>query len=734
MELVSRACLEKEMTLMKDRTLLMTLGLGLGLILGLFWILGGENVPVAAAPLAPESGDWDAMRLSAPMVVSDTGGYHLWYNGRRLSFAGWGYAVGYAASTDGLSWGKYEDNPVLGPGEPGEWDGAYRGQVAVLKDDGLYKMWYSAASYTHPWQTGYATSSDGLEWDIYAGNPVLEAGAPGSWDETESDGPSVIKDGATYKMWYHGCNADYTVCSIGYATSPDGVHWTKYAGNPVLEATPGQWDESGLGWPRVIKNGDAYQMWYSSDGQIGLATSPDGMAWTKHANSPVLSEGWDGVGIGPPALLLDGDTYKMWFSSGSDESYGLGYAESADGINWTQPVSNPILLPGEAGVIVQANYSGDRIKARTLGNTSLTITVSDQEGAKATISGVTDQWGNYYSWEHWEDWNPEQPDIVPGDSVSATANGTSTIIETVGEIEYVVDSDTEVVEGTIYAPWFAPESLTVMGEVWNGGSPPCLDQGVPADGGRFGCDFSGLADIVGGRSGQVGYLEPDGDMVSVDFTGSYMEVYYGTRDGVGGGYGPGHAFWITVTNPAGEIEATVQVTSASEGSGFWWGGDGFCPPWVWGENGEWGDWHPAEPKIEPGDWVNFQSDTGYEHQVRAGGIYGTVDPDNDSVTGPIVAPWLTETLDVWCYPKGFNGPPLWRQSSAEPDGSVPYFCEWQNPVGGLEAWDIRPEDELVVSYREPDGDVVYRTMLASQGAPRGVIYLPLVVRSCDQGR
>ena len=38
---------------------------------------------------------------------------------------------------------------------------------------------------------------------------------------------TVIKDGAIYKMWYYGCNTDYTICSIGYATSPDGLAWTQ---------------------------------------------------------------------------------------------------------------------------------------------------------------------------------------------------------------------------------------------------------------------------------------------------------------------------------------------------------------------------------------------------------------------------------------------------------------------------------------------------------------------------
>jgi hypothetical protein len=205
-------------------------------------------------------------------------------------------------------------------------------------------------------------------------------------------------------------------------------------------------------------------------------------------------------------------------------------------------------------------------------------------------------------------------------------------------------------------------------------------------------------------------------MVSIEWTAPFMQVFYGARDSVGGIYAPGHTFWITVTNSAGGVKATTTVGSTS---------DGFRPTWL---GGDCCTWSPAEPDIQPGDWVLFQSVDGYQNQVRAGAIYGTVDVENDSVTGPIYDAWLSQTLDVWCYPESVGGPPGWRQSSAEPDGSVPYFCEWQNPDDG-EPWDIQPDDQLMVHYSEPDGDKVYRSMLASEGAPVHRVYLPVVLRN-----
>ena len=687
---------------MKGNQWIIALTLALGLVLALLWVLVDQNSPAVAAPLAPESGaNWDGLGVSVPMVISGTGKYQMWYQGKGPSFYGWGFALGYAESPDGVNWGKYAGNPVLEPGETGEWDGAYRGQVAVIKDGATYKMWYSGGASTGPWQTGYATSTDGVEWDIYAGNQVLEAGGPGSWDEQDSDGPTVIKDGATYKMWYHGCNADYSVCSIGYATSPDGVNWTKYAGNAVLEQIPGQWDESGLGWPRVIKNGATYEMWYHSDGKLGYATSPDGVAWTKYAGNPVLSEGWDAAGVGVSTLLLDDATYKMWTTSGAGATRGIGYFESSDGIHWTQLVSNPLLQRGQAGVIIDVTYVYNRVEARTLGNTPITITVSGAGGVKATISGVTDSGGRYYSWEHDENWSPERPDILPGDTVSATTPSYSTIIETVGEVEAQTHNDTDLVEGTIHAPWFAPDSLSVLCEVYDP-SVALLDADVPADGGSFECDFSGLADITGSHEGYVGYLEPDGDVVSVSFRKPvFLSVNY-TQEWVCGDTMPFATVAITVADSGGGIKATSSGQAD-------WTGEFWTPDWVW---------NPPSFNIVPGDAVTATVEGQMATVNPVGEIEAEANACTDVVAGAIHAPWFApQTLNIKCFVWGHWPAPRVNISGVAADGGT-YVCHFR----GL--WDIQLGDQLGVSYVEPDGDSVAIFLWAS---PCG-IYLPLVLR------
>src|SRR5215204_7272646 len=78
---------------------------------------------------------------------------------------------------------------------------------------------------------GFATSSDGVTWtkrmDAGMPDPVLDHGQAGSADAFSAGDPSVMKDGATWKMWYTGDDSNKR--RVAYATSPDGISWSKVA-------------------------------------------------------------------------------------------------------------------------------------------------------------------------------------------------------------------------------------------------------------------------------------------------------------------------------------------------------------------------------------------------------------------------------------------------------------------------------------------------------------------------
>jgi predicted GH43/DUF377 family glycosyl hydrolase len=255
------------------------------------------------------------------------------------------------------AWTKYVSNPVMDLGTAGSWDDGGVLSGSVLHDGSLYRMWYTGYRAGGPARIGYASSPDALTGTRYAGNPVLDVGSTGAWDADGVRLATVISDTGTLKMWYSGLDANQA-SRIGYATSADGIHWMKYGGNPVLDlGSAGSWEESSIGEASVIKDGGTYRMWYRGDpasgpSRIGYATSPDGIHWTKNAGNPVLSgaalPAWDWATYAPRAML-DGGTYRMWYSGTSVDgtTHEIGYATSVDGINWKK--HGPVLTQGPDG-------------------------------------------------------------------------------------------------------------------------------------------------------------------------------------------------------------------------------------------------------------------------------------------------------------------------------------------------------------------------------------------------
>jgi predicted GH43/DUF377 family glycosyl hydrolase len=252
---------------------------------------------------------------------------------------------------------RYPGNPLLTKGPAGSYDQLKLGPRAILREaPNVWKMWYEAAPGGNQSTTAYATSTDGLTWTKYAGNPVMSPSV--AWEGAagmnhENSPTAVLREGGLYKLWYHAISG--TTRQIGYAESVDGITWTKYSGNPVLSPGPaGAWDADTVCEPRVVHPGNLYFMFYThcagSHG-IGLATSPDGKTWTKYAGNPVLTVGpggaWDSLQVSWGEVYYDGQRFFMWYpgKSSTVTGFSLGLATSADGKTWTRSPNNPVMTP-----------------------------------------------------------------------------------------------------------------------------------------------------------------------------------------------------------------------------------------------------------------------------------------------------------------------------------------------------------------------------------------------------
>jgi uncharacterized repeat protein (TIGR01451 family) len=190
----------------------------------------------------------------------------------------------------------------------------------------------------------------------YTANPVLSVGVGGSWDDDDVWSPALLKEGGGYKMWYTGDDGSNPP-RIGLATSTNGITWTKSVSNPVLSPGP-SWEARGIRAGGVITEGGLYKMWYTGFdsngvGRIGYATSSDGAAWTKYGSNPMLDIGasgsWEDEDVLDPTVIKEGSTYHMWYWGYDGVTDRIGHATSSNGTAWTKDSANPVLDIGSPG-------------------------------------------------------------------------------------------------------------------------------------------------------------------------------------------------------------------------------------------------------------------------------------------------------------------------------------------------------------------------------------------------
>jgi predicted GH43/DUF377 family glycosyl hydrolase len=245
-------------------------------------------------------------------------------------------------------WTKYSGGPVLG----GQYGTCF--DVSVLKDGEVYRMW---VSWRPKQSVALVESKDGMKWD---GPPKIVLGprTETGWEE-DINRPVVIKRESGYHMWYTG--QDQGRSAIGYATSADGVAWKRMSEKPVLSPDR-PWEKVALMCPDVIWDPEAklFRMWYSGGEQyepdaIGYATSPDGIHWTKSVNNPIFKSDpkleWEHYKVTACQVVKDEEWYLMFYIGFRDIDHAqIGVARSKDGIgNWERLPANPIVRPTPEG-------------------------------------------------------------------------------------------------------------------------------------------------------------------------------------------------------------------------------------------------------------------------------------------------------------------------------------------------------------------------------------------------
>ncbi|TVQ91659.1 MAG: hypothetical protein EA397_08595 [Deltaproteobacteria bacterium] len=145
----------------------------------------------------------------------------------------------------GTQFSRYDCNPVFtGPVDTwGTGVGSIGFHTTEILGHPFYQMWYTArprGAGFGEWALGYAVSGNGTEWEAHHANPLMEA-ERGEWDSDSLAGQVVVWDPDTsqYVMAFQGFTlrqsaADPGIWGLGIATSPDGIRWSKLPNNPVI--------------------------------------------------------------------------------------------------------------------------------------------------------------------------------------------------------------------------------------------------------------------------------------------------------------------------------------------------------------------------------------------------------------------------------------------------------------------------------------------------------------------
>jgi CSLREA domain-containing protein len=287
-------------------------------------------------------GDWDELVLGAYAVYTD-GVTYLFYTG----WIDWGYgpwAIGYVTSTNGITFTRSAANPIL-EGDGSGFDSWSVGVPVVLLEGNTWTMYYAGDDYTPHIDgeaVGMATASDPAgPWDRL-NDPVLHTGSDGEWDDSLISPTSVVAANGVYTMYYTAGSDDRPGLLTGMATSSNGVDWIKYDDPattlpPYAESDPvlmpghlGDWDENGAYATRVRKMDDGWEMFYTGDSptvlpSIGYAWSADGIEWVKHPDNPIYTPADDPSTtlIEGPTVLVHGSTYWMYYDYHVDNGIGL---------------------------------------------------------------------------------------------------------------------------------------------------------------------------------------------------------------------------------------------------------------------------------------------------------------------------------------------------------------------------------------------------------------------------
>ena len=234
----------------------------------------------------------------------------------------------------------FDGNPLFAGTGTETWDHKIRERGWILREGSQWHLWYTGykKERSDPKHLGYATSPDGMRWTRHPENPVFNA----SWVEDIH----VTKHGDTYYMVAEGL---HDVAHL--LTSEDGVNWQDHGSLDVRYADGSPLSKGPYGTPTLWIEGDKWYLFYERlDAGVWLAQSADRKVWTNVQDEPVLARGpdaYDRRAIAMNQVIKINDHYYAIYHANADPigkaPWTTNIAVSDDLVHWTKYAQNPII-------------------------------------------------------------------------------------------------------------------------------------------------------------------------------------------------------------------------------------------------------------------------------------------------------------------------------------------------------------------------------------------------------
>ena len=181
--------------------------------------------------------------------------------------------------------------------------------------------------------------------------PIFENGPSGDWDAFRVDPGAMLFHDGRFHMFYNAFSRWPGEVNVGYASSLDGLEWTRESPGPVLRTSDVPFALVAITATSTLVEDDGtwvlyFHTWQTGSanlgsGVIGRATAENPLGPWSINPEPVLSMGaageWDGGQVSQANVHKLQDEYRMYYTGADNRGFmRVGLARSDDGITWTK--------------------------------------------------------------------------------------------------------------------------------------------------------------------------------------------------------------------------------------------------------------------------------------------------------------------------------------------------------------------------------------------------------------